>query len=346
MLEEDIISWLSCGSCIALDQNLLLIGWGERVWSTQPQFEKPSFYAPEFFLDEKTPWFTHQKTETLPIDELVALLLPYKCDFTPSWNLPSIDIFEKSLIDLRSLFADGKLHKAVAYASQTTDEAYNAQHRASTLSALLQKQKNFAVYTYGFWDNSEGILGATPEVLFSSTRPSVVHTMACAGTQDCKFPVCELEEDAKIGYEHQCVVDGICEALSPFGKVVVKERKVVELARLRHLVTAIDVVLAQERCFEDIVRALHPTPALGAHPRDFGEVWLREYNEVLPRGRYGAPFGVVNQNMSKCYVAIRNVQWNHQGLAIFAGCGIVPGSDPEQECRELCLKIESIKESL
>ena len=97
--------------------------------------------------------------------------------------------------------------------------------------------------------------------------------------------------------------------------------------------------------FEEIVQALHPTPALGAHPREVGRYWLLDYQQHFDRLRFGAPVGYTDPStrISRCFVAIRNVQWQPNRMLIGAGCGIVANSDPETEWNEILLKLKAVK---
>ena len=100
--------------------------------------------------------------------------------------------------------------------------------------------------------------------------------------------------------------------------------------------------------FEQLVLALHPTPALGLAPRGSNIERLRSWC-VPPdrRGTFGAPFGLRRSDGSElCVVAIRNVAWRGQELRLGSGCGIVSGSRPEREWAELEAKRASVRAML
>ena len=97
----------------------------------------------------------------------------------------------------------------------------------------------------------------------------------------------------------------------------------------------IEVILEQPIDFKAATTALHPTPALGAFPKEAGFTWLENYNQQMPRGRYGAPVGCLLNNQATCIVAIRNVQWKGSQAKIGAGCGIVKESVLENEWNEI-----------
>ena len=96
--------------------------------------------------------------------------------------------------------------------------------------------------------------------------------------------------------------------------------------------------------FDTVVRALHPTPALGGYPSKPSFQWLYNHIDQRDRSLFGAPFGVCdNQGNYHVVVSIRNVQWQSDRLSVWAGCGIVPESQFESEWAELGAKIDSVK---
>ena len=217
----------------------------------------------------------------------------------------------------------------------------------SLKSSLKYIQQNQA-YLYGFWDNNEGVLGATPEILFTYGEEGELVTMACAGTRKKGEDIAAFFSDLKELNEHHLVVKGITESLSPFGTVSVGKLQLVELPQLVHLVTPINVELHEKLLFQEAVNALHPTPALGAFPKNKGKAWLEDYQQKIPRLRFGAPAGYwfSDGKSSKCYVSIRNVQWKGNQMQIAAGCGVVADSICDKEWDEVNVKLNAVQEML
>jgi menaquinone-specific isochorismate synthase len=115
---------------------------------------------------------------------------------------------------------------------------------------------------------------------------------------------------------------------------------------MAHLKTDIAVAVTSPVTFGDLVRALHPTAALGVAPRSAG-------TELMPslgpseRGRFGAPFGIEwPDGRAHVLVAIRNVQWNGPTVTLGAGAGILAESQLEREWEELRLKRSAVKDLL
>ena len=94
--------------------------------------------------------------------------------------------------------------------------------------------------------------------------------------------------------------------------------------------------------FNNYVKKLHPTPALGAFPKKAGAEWLLGYQKKVDRKSYGAPFGYYHPPSQKvtCIVAIRQIQWGNRKIRIGAGCGVIAQSSLEKEWQEILLKIK------
>lgn len=344
----DWSAFLQSGSLIRIDQDRYLVGWGERIW--QEKIENPFatyFYFPDFFLQNPTHWFQHKNVEILSFQELISYLPP-STRLELSWENSYFNHFEKAFYDLKDTFSQGLLKKAVPYVFEKTYTQINQTHLLSALARIIPFTYSHPLHLYGYWDKSHGILGATPEILFKykKDQTGILETVACAGTKRSSQSEEDFLRDAKEAVEHQLVVEGICASLSAMGPVEVGERTVLKLSKLSHLVTPIQMKIEHQLNFLAIVQALHPTPALGAFPKDSGLKWLRAYQQEIPRERYGAPAGYILEGgrEAKCLVAIRNMQWNAEGAKIGAGCGVVAESQLHHEWQEICLKISSIRE--
>lgn len=340
-----ISDFLHCGTLVSLGNGKLMIGWGPRQWSKTPSPEPiPSFYFPDFFLRQPTPWFYHSHWQEMTTTELANKLGNTTHCPPLQWETPGKQLFLDTVADLQHRFQVRELSKAVPFTFSTTSSVMTPIYLHFCLSRLLQYVQSTQLQPYGFWDKSEGMLGATPELLcsLSNETPFILRTVALAGTQPKTSPPDLLQNNPKEQHEHQLVVEGICQSLAAFSTTTVQTQSILELPTLYHLMTPIEATLNRPYSLKDIVEALHPTPALGAFPREAGARWLNTIQQQTDRRRFGAPVGVSYQT-STCWVAIRNVQWDAGGMAIGAGCGIVPQSDPEKEWNELLLKINATK---
>lgn len=348
MDREFIKEWLDCGAIMGQDDGTLLVGWGPRTWHTIPQegIRQVQFYFPDYFLNDTKPWFEHKHSAAVQSSELLSMLQPYgvgtqSIQWENSWQTT----FKEALIELKEMFLAGEMSKAVPYIYETANKKMDV---GRSLASLIAYSAKSTVHPYGFWDESKGMLGATPEVLFVHSNDNTLKTMACAGTRSVKEDISNLFTDPKELYEHRLVVEGIVESLEPFGHVVTGDLKLLTLPHLAHLVTPIQVKLRSKPSLDEVVRALHPTPAVGAFPKKQGKCWLEAYQKKIDRRRFGAPAGyfLPANKKSGVYVAIRNVQWENSRMYLAAGCGIVPESDFDKEWGEINLKLKAIKEML
>jgi menaquinone-specific isochorismate synthase len=347
-----ITEWIESGTLISSGPGRLLIGWGKRRWLKAPSTDAatPSFYFPDFFLKTKSPWFVHEYFKEISLKELLkGLLREMKMQSkTYKWVNPYQPLFEKTFHTLQQKFAAREIDKAVPFVYEKTQTPMGKDQRIQSLVSVLNYCMVNPAYLYGFWDEQEGILGATPEILFRYSDDNTLETMACAGTISTQGDSKSFLKDPKELHEHQLVVEGMKSSLSPFGDVKVDEIKLLKLSRLTHLVTPITVVLNAKTTFEGIVKALHPTPAVGTFPRKEGLGWLDEYQKHIDRKRFGAPVGLVfpESKQACCYVSIRNIQWDEKEIRIGAGCGLVAASQCAREWAEINLKLQAIKEML
>ena len=91
---------------------------------------------------------------------------------------------------------------------------------------------------------------------------------------------------------------------------------------------------------EDILGSLHPTPALGGTPRKQALEAICKL-EGFSRGWYGAPIGFVGLDWAEFVVGIRSGFLRAKRLSVFAGAGIVQGSEALSEWDEVENKISN-----
>lgn len=342
---------MESGTLFSLEDGNLLIAWGARQWISDPSERSkhiPCFYFPDFFLRHKTPWFVQQHWKTISIPELLDSLPQFQEKIRmPQWENTHQVYFHETFENLQRLIDQKKIIKAVPYVCEKSSDTMDVCQLGRSLSSVLQYALHQPLFLYGFWNEEEGILGASPEFLFQYKKAGNLKTVACAGTRAKSAEGASLLTDEKELLEHHLVIEGITESLRPFGSVLKEKTSILSLPTLSHLITPLQVELKKAFDFESIVKALHPTPALGVLPRPYGDAWLQEYERGIQRKRYGAPAGCIfPEEESCCYVAIRNVQWDRDGMMIGAGCGVVSGSCLNNEWQEVNLKIRTIKEMM
>ena len=185
-------------------------------------------------------------------------------------------------------------------------------------------------------------LGCSPERLFSR-RGRALRTEAVAGTrprgateaEDGQLGA-ELLADGKERHEHALVVDHVREAVAGRCKNL-EEMNGPELLRLRdvqHLCCRFAGTLRDGIGDGELIAALHPTPAVCGLPVESARQFIRQ-REPFHRGWYAGPVGWISGAGSEFFVAIRSALCVDQTLWTYAGAGIVPGSRPDAEWREI-----------
>jgi menaquinone-specific isochorismate synthase len=184
-------------------------------------------------------------------------------------------------------------------------------------------------------------LGVTPErLVLRSGR--VARSEAVAGTRPRGVDGVadrllgeSLLASAKDRREHELVVERVREALAACATSlrVDAEPRLLRLAYVQHLATRVQAELRGGVGDLDLVRALHPTPAVAGAPVADAVAALRDF-EPFDRGLYAGPVGVVSRDGAEIAVAIRSARIEGDTLTAFAGAGIVEGSDPAEEWRE------------
>ena len=197
-------------------------------------------------------------------------------------------------------------------------------------------------------------LGASPEQLLS-LRQGTVQTMCLAGStargataEDDRRLGDELLASVKNRSEHAIVVRGIRDLLTGAGVQLepAGAPALLKLRNIQHLYTPIVGHPTGDRTVLDLVASLHPTPSVGGQPREVALRFIRDH-EGLDRGWYAGPVGWMDaRGQGEFTVAIRSALLSGTEATVFAGCGIVADSDPEQEYAESCLKLGPILSAL
>jgi salicylate biosynthesis isochorismate synthase len=108
---------------------------------------------------------------------------------------------------------------------------------------------------------------------------------------------------------------------------------------IQHLHTPINCDLPSCVGILDVVGALHPTPAVSGAPTGRA-IELRGIHEHLDRGWFAGPVGWLDADGNGEFrVALRSALIDDLGTTLFAGAGVVAGSDPERELLETEVKL-------
>lgn len=219
--------------------------------------------------------------------------------------------------------------------------------------SILRRLREKTDHCYHFFfQPAAGVafLGASPERLYRRISREV-ECDAIAGTRprgrtddEDRRLACDLQQSDKDLREHRLVVASVKESLSwlvESGPETTDEpERILKLANVQHLRTTIKGSLANGIGDAELISALHPTAAVGGYPRR-DVLSSIEGAEPFDRGWYAGPVGWVAKDSSEFAVAIRSALAHQRRLSLFAGAGIVSGSEADSEWNELENKISS-----
>lgn len=214
----------------------------------------------------------------------------------------------------------------------------------SRLTVLAPETTRFALCAGG-----STFLGATPERLVRRIG-SEIRTEALAGSIRAADPLAAdlLLASQKERHEHQLVVSDIVGKLQRIGakSEPTPSPQIRQLRHVLHLSTPITARLFGPPHVLTLAANLHPTPAVGGVPESEAVQFIEE-NEGFDRGFYSGTIGWFDASGDgEFLVALRSGLLRGGEFRLFAGAGIVPDSDPDQEFDETELKFESLLEAL
>lgn len=200
----------------------------------------------------------------------------------------------------------------------------------------------------------QNFIGASPERLISIQNGEFI-TDALAGSaargktaiEDTEFAN-RLLSSEKERREHSIVLDFITQRLTRLGLTpkTAAMPKLLKLSNIQHLWTPIQAQVPNGISPLQILAELHPTPAVAGAPRDFACEQIRCY-ESFDRFLYAAPLGWIDsRGNSEFIVGIRSALIDGDRARLYAGAGIVAGSNPDKELAEIQLKLQSLLKAL
>lgn len=320
----------------------------ESSSSDQVKSETMSIAYMQFYGSDLTV-MTVLKSYTLSEADFRLLLNQFKASnakesLNRDWAQSNRQDFDQAFRQIQTRITNGSIQKAVPVSLTFSNSGLaTASELVNFLSRLVDAPPE--LHVYGFWNSEFGVLGATPEILFNKVG-TTIRTMALAGTRKRDQITPDKNaflNDPKELKEHNFVVNDICSVLSSIGEVTKSPIQLLQLPSLWHLQTSIVCQSFTEISSDQLMRMLHPTPALGVAPRSAGHSWMSQFPGQERRYIFGAPVCFKLPNRDLCLVSIRNLQWDSEGLILAAGCGVVGESDLEREWQEVNLKKQSVK---
>ncbi len=261
--------------------------------------------------------------------------------------------YVRSVAEALAAIGRAELEKVVV-ARDLRSRADRPLSAAAVLEALARRHP--ACTIFGVALGNAVFLGASPESLVRLEQ-GVVRADALAGSAprggsaeaDARLAR-RLRESKKEQSEHAVVVRAIRAALEPLCAAlqVPESPEVSRLAGIQHLHTPVSGRLRNDLPFPlfALAERLHPTPAVAGAPRPAALAWLRRHEE-LERGWYAGLVGWVDEcGEGELTVALRSALLEGREARLFAGAGIVAGSEPFAELRETELKLRPMLAAL
>jgi len=323
---------------LARRDGIVVVGRGSFTQAAEPPADGVAFYKRDFALQEEMPWWIPSDFERVPVAEFQSAQAA-EAKLPVRWKAPDAMPFSFVFQEIMACIHQGQIEKTVPVVTET-GEASGDVGKAVVAAMTAQ---GAPLYSYGWASDGCGFAGATPELLFTLDGLRL-ETMALAGTARCEDEAVFGVDEKEIR-EHEYVAQTLISKLLDLGTLQRRERRVLRLGSIIHFHTGISVDLAAPKDSKQLLRLLHPTPALGPLPRtDQTMDMLRAWRDLLgcPR-EFGAPFGVWDCGKFEAVVAIRGLWWEGGRISLPAGCGIIEPSRLVNEWRELRLKREAVK---
>lgn len=257
------------------------------------------------------------------------------------------DSYERAVASAVSKIRAGAAEKVVLAreVTVTSPRAHDAAALFGTLRAAFPSCFCFCCGT-----PEAAFLGASPELLVRRDGAGAATVALAGSTRRSADPAVDdhlgeqLRGSAKDRGEHEIVVRRIERILRPHAVWVEAgaDPSVIRVANIQHLATPIRAQLAEPLSAIELAGLLHPTPAVGGEPRDVALAAIEEL-EPLDRGWYAGPVGWMDaaEDGEFC-VALRSALLRDRVAHLFAGAGIVAGSDPASELAETELKLDAL----
>jgi len=275
--------------------------------------------------------------------------------------------WERAVAAAVASIKSGRLRKVVL-----ARDLYATAARSLDVRALLHRLA--ARYPDCYTFACGGMVGATPELLIRR-EAAEISALVLAGTTPRGRDAAEDEAlgaallaSAKNTEEHAYAATGVREALAPLCEQLSVDPSpfLLRLANVQHLATAVTGRLATASAARTgpaghkggspgngsapsalgVAAALHPTAAVCGTPADAAMELIREL-EGMDRGRYAGPVGWLDAHGNGEWgIAMRCAEIDGPRARLFAGCGIVVGSDPAAELAEAQAKFRPMQDAL
>ncbi|HWO15591.1 MAG TPA: isochorismate synthase [Solirubrobacterales bacterium] len=255
--------------------------------------------------------------------------------------------FERAVAAATRRIEAGAMSKIVLAREVVVDAG--AAHDPTALFGAMREQFP-SCFCFCCGTPEAAFIGASPELLVRRSGASV-STVALAGsTRRSSDPAVDdhlaeqLLRSDKDRREQRIVAERIVRALRPHAVWVeaAPEPEIVKVANIQHLATPVIAQLADPRSAIELAGLLHPTPAVGGEPWPAVAPAIAELEE-MDRGWYAGPVGWMDATEDGEFcVALRSALLRDREAHLYAGVGVVAGSDPAAELAETEVKLNAL----
>jgi len=297
------------------------------------------------------------------VEERSAALAARLAGLRAEAPLPMLDPHPTSHAEIRSAHPPADFEAAVAAATARIGAgeiskvvlarevlvSAGAAHDTAALFGAMREQFP-ACFCFCVGTPEAAFIGASPELLVRRSGASV-STVALAGsTRRSSDPAVDdhlgeqLLRSDKDRREQRIVSKRIVRALRPHAVWVeaAAEPEIVKVANIQHLATPVIAQLADPHSAIELAGMLHPTPAVGGEPWPQAAAAIAEL-EAMDRGWYAGPVGWMDATEDGEFcVALRSALLRDREAHLFAGVGVVAGSDPAAELAETEVKLQAL----
>ncbi|WP_278379166.1 chorismate-binding protein [Chryseobacterium arthrosphaerae] len=310
----------------------------ERLWSVNEQNNKNavSFYS----YDSLTQISFNGDILEISSDEFngISIISEQLNNSPANVNAETKDEYCDTLEQVIGVIKDHHLPKLV-YSRRKIFTDFNSIDYQESFGNLCKTYPN--AFRYLFNDGENAWMGAFSEVLgkFNKTTHEF-ETMALAGT----LPVSE-EWSGKEIEEQKPVTTYIRNILETYSDQVLQSETYDHISgNIKHLRTDFKTRIKPED-LDQLIKDLHPTPAVCGIPKDFCNENIRKY-EKFPREFYAGYIKIETEETIQYFVNLRCARIYKDAVHVFVGGGITAQSSPEKEWIETELKSEAILKNL
>ncbi|MFY7810148.1 MAG: isochorismate synthase [Flavobacterium sp.] len=250
--------------------------------------------------------------------------------------------FENLVVKTKDFLKQNSMDKIVV---STYEEVDILKNKLKIFQKIISKYSH--AFCYWFYHPKVGEwMGATPELLMQKNNNQIT-TVSLAGTQIYQENMIWQEKEKE---EQEFVTNYIQEKLKKYvEKIEIGAINTIKAGKLAHLKTIIQATLIDGSKLFEIVKDLHPTPAVCGLPKENALSFIlkaENYNRAYYTGYLGEwnkDFENNETEKTQLFVNLRCMQIIKNQARIYVGCGITKDSIPENEYLEIVNKSKTMR---